>query len=159
MIFSESGLAIRIWPSITYSIISDKFTKLEGYGLNFRTERLSLEYYKTTYISRKSSGLIWLPGGVYKKSADLWKVNYAFFKKNGFVYGLGFSKLSINDNLNYYIFLEKRFDEPVFVRLEFAKYTIEKEPINMIMISFGIDILKSIKLFVDQEIKNTERKI
>lgn len=144
--------AVTIWPSTTASVASGQVERLDGYGLNVKSGDVSLGYYRATYTSHESSGLLQLEGTwVYEEDVDLWEANYSFYKRSGFGVGVGLNKAD-SERLGWQVYAEKNFEGLVFARLGFRRVWVGRAVDGMV-VSFGVDAIKCAKTFWEGEVK------
>lgn len=144
--------AVTIWPQTTAPVISNQFERVEGYGLSVRSGDVSLSYYKASYRSHESSGLLDLGGSwVYRRDLGLWKLNYSFYRTGSFAVGAGLNKAD-SERLGWQIYAEKNFDGFIFARLGFRRVWMGKA-VDGVVAGFGFDAVKCAKTFWEQEVE------
>lgn len=108
-ILLASRPAVTIWPVATAPVVSSQFARLDGYGVNIKAGDISLGYNRVTYTSHEPGKLLQLEGTwVYERQVDLWEASYSFFKRSGFVVGVGLNKAD-SERLGWQVFAENDF--------------------------------------------------
>jgi len=126
------------------NLVSMQFDQVNGYGIQARTDRLSLEYYNLTLSTRDQGELLNVGDGwVHQREMGLWEVNALAFRSEIIDVGIGVNRIE-NGTVGWQVFVEKNFSGIVMARVGFRRVKIHKE-IDSISATFGVDIFEAIK--------------
>lgn len=134
---------VSVLPASMANVVSMQFDQVNGYGIQARIDRLSLEYYNLTLTSRDQGELLDVGDGwVRQRELGLWEVNALAVRSEVVDVGIGINRIE-GGQIGWQVFVEKNFSGIVMARIGYRRIEIHKE-IDSISATFGIDIFEAI---------------
>lgn len=141
--------SLTVWPQVTVlpasmaNLVSMQFDQVNGYGIQARFDRFSLEYYNLTLSTRDQGELINVGNGwVRQRELKLWEVNALVCRSEVVDVGVGINRIG-KGLIGWQVFVEKNFGGIVIARIGYHRIEIHKQ-IDSISATFGIDIFEAI---------------
>jgi len=135
---------VAVLPASMANVMSMQFDQVNGYGIQGRVDRFSLEYYNLTLSTRGQGDLLnGNDGWVRQREIGLWEVNALAIKSEVVDVGIGVNRTE-GYSMGWQVFVEKNFSDIVMARIGYRRIEIHKQ-IDSISATFGVDIFEAIK--------------